>query len=144
VPVCVRRDRSGETDRLLVDDQNDFAVAERHKLESINIFTDDGLINENGGPYAGKKRFDVRYQLAEDLKKLGLFVDKKDNPMVVPICHRSKDVIEPMLKPQWWMKMRAMADEAVKALDAKQFKIKPELSDRDFRKWMENVNDWCM
>ncbi|CAK7245457.1 MAG: valine--tRNA ligase [Sporothrix thermara] len=125
-------------------DPNDFAIGERHKLEFINILTDDGLINENGGPYAGQKRFDVRYAVAEDLKKLGLYVDKKDNPMVVPLSERSKDIVEPRLKPQWWMRMGEMAQMAVQALDDKQFKIKPESADRSFRHWMSNVNDWCI
>jgi len=113
-------------------------------LEFINILTDDGLINENGGPYTGQKRFDVRYKLAEDLKQLGLFVEKKDNPMTVPISERTKDIIEPRLKPQWWVKMRAMADEAVKALDEGQFKIKPETAEKSFRRWMLDINDWCI
>ncbi|ERS99820.1 valine-tRNA ligase [Sporothrix schenckii ATCC 58251] len=125
-------------------DANDFAIGERHKLEFINILTDDGLINENGGPYAGQKRFDVRYAVAEDLKKLGLYVDKKDNPMVVPLSERSKDVVEPRLKPQWWMRMGEMAQMAVQALDDKQFKIKPESADRSFRHWMANITDWCI
>jgi valyl-tRNA synthetase len=125
-------------------DQNDFALGTRHNLEFINIFTDDGLINENGGPYQGQKRFDVRYKIADDLKQLGLYVDKKDNPMVVPTSERSKDIIEPMLKPQWWVKMRGMADEALKALEEKRYKIKPEVSEKTFRRWLMEMNDWCI
>ncbi len=85
-----------------------------HKLEFINILTDDGLINENGGPYQGQKRFDVRYTIQEDLKKLGLYVDKKDNPMTVPLSERSKDIVEPVMKPQWWVKMSELAGDAVR------------------------------
>ncbi|EPE06340.1 valyl-trna synthetase [Ophiostoma piceae UAMH 11346] len=125
-------------------DPNDFAIGERHKLEFINILTDDGLINEFGGPYAGQKRFDVRYTIAEDLKKLGLYVDKKDNPMVVPLSERSKDIVEPRLKPQWWMRMGEMAQMAVDELDKGNFKIKPESADRSFRHWMANITDWCI
>lgn len=135
---------SGAVKMTPAHDPNDFAVGERHKLEFINILTDDGLLNENAGPYAGQKRFDVRYTLVEDLKKLGLYVDKKDNPMTVPICERSKDIIEPMLKPQWWVKMKDMADESIKALDEGLFKIKPEVGERQFRRWMGEIHDWCI
>lgn len=95
-------------------DPNDFKLGMTHNLEFINIFTDDGLINENGGPYQGQKRFDVRYSIQEDLKKLGLYVGKKDNPMTVPRSERTKDVVEPMMKPQWWVKMADLAEPAVR------------------------------
>lgn len=125
-------------------DPNDFALGQRHNLEFINILTDDGKMNENAGPYAGQKRFDVRYTIQEDLKKAGLYVDKKDNPMTVPLCEKSKDVIEPMLKPQWWMKMREMADEAIKVVKSGEIKIKPESAEKSYLRWMENINDWCL
>lgn len=95
-------------------DPNDFNLGMAHKLEFINILTDDGLINENGGPYQGQKRFDVRCSIQEDLKKLGLYVDKKDNPMTVPLSERTKDVVEPIMKPQWWVKMSCLAEHAVR------------------------------
>ncbi|TAQ85759.1 hypothetical protein B7494_g5902 [Chlorociboria aeruginascens] len=101
-------------------------------------------MNENTGPYKGQKRFDVRYTIQEDLKKLGLFVDKKDNPMTVPLCEKSKDVIEPLLKPQWWMKMREMADEAIRVVKSGEIKIRPESAEKSYLRWMENINDWCL
>lgn len=65
----------------------------------INIFNDDGTINENGGQYKGMKRFDVRKKMEEDMKNLGLFVEKKKHAMSLAFCSRSKDVVEPMLRP---------------------------------------------
>lgn len=125
-------------------DHNDFVLGQRHNLEFINIFTDDGLMNENAGPYKGQKRFDVRYTIQEDLKKAGLYVDKKDNPMKVPLCDKSKDVIEPIMKPQWWMRMRSLADAAVEAVKNGEIKIRPESSEKSFYRWMEDINDWCI
>ena len=125
-------------------DPNDFGLGQRHKLNFINILTDDGVMNENAGPYKGQKRFDVRYAIQDDLKKLGLYVDKKDNPMKVPLCDKSKDVIEPMMKPQWWMRMREMADEALKVVRDGQVKIKPESAEKSYYRWLEDVNDWCI
>lgn len=125
-------------------DANDFALGQRHKLQFINILTDDGKMNENAGSYVGQKRFDVRYTIQDDLKKAGLFVDKKDNPMIVPLCNKSKDVIEPIMKPQWWMSMKDMAAEALKVVTSGEIKILPESAEKSYIRWMSNVNDWCL
>ncbi|WYZ41975.1 hypothetical protein EsH8_V_000870 [Colletotrichum jinshuiense] len=125
-------------------DANDFNLGVAHKLEFINILTDDGLINENGGPYQGQKRFDVRHAIQEDLKKLSLYVDKKDNPMTVPLSERSKDVVEPIMKPQWWVKMSGLAEDAIKAVQDGQIRIKPESAEKSYLNWMANINDWCI
>lgn len=102
-------------------DPNDFKLGLTHNLEFINILTDDGLINENGGPYQGQKRFDVRYSIQEDLKKLGLYVDKKDNPMTVPLSERTMDVVEPIMKPQWWVNMADLTEPAVRPTSYRPF-----------------------
>ncbi|RDL36863.1 Valyl-tRNA synthetase-like protein [Venustampulla echinocandica] len=125
-------------------DPNDFALGQRHKLEFINILTDDGNMNENAGPYVGQKRFDVRYTIQDDLKKAGLYVDKKDNPMTVPLCLKSNDVIEPIMKPQWWMSMKDMAADALKVVTSGEIKILPESAEKSYIRWMSNVNDWCL
>jgi valyl-tRNA synthetase len=125
-------------------DPNDFALGQRHNLEFINILNDNGTMNANTGVYQGQKRFDVRYTIQDDLKKARLFVDKKDNPMKVPLCEKSKDVIEPLMKPQWWMKMRDLADEAIKVVKSGEIKIKPESAEKSYYKWMEDINDWCL
>lgn len=125
-------------------DTNDFALGQRHKLEFINILTDDGLMNENTGPYKGQKRFDVRYSIQDALKEKGLYVDKKDNAMKVPMCSKSKDVIEPIMKPQWWVKTTDMAAEAVKVVKNGEIKIRPESAEKAYYRWMEDTQDWCI
>lgn len=125
-------------------DPNDFKLGQKHKLEFINILTDDGKMNGNTGEYAGMKRFDVRYKIQDDLKAKGLYVGKKDNPMTVPLCEKSKDVIEPLMKPQWWMKMEHMAADALKVVTSGEIKILPESAEKSYIRWMSNVNDWCL
>jgi valyl-tRNA synthetase len=125
-------------------DPNDFKLGQKHKLEFINILTDDGKMNGNTGEYAGMKRFDVRYKIQDDLKAKGLYVGKKDNPMTVPLCEKSKDIIEPLMKPQWWMKMEHMAAEALKVVTSGEIKILPESAEKNYIRWMSNVNDWCL
>jgi valyl-tRNA synthetase len=125
-------------------DANDFNLGKRHNLEFINILNDDGTLNSNAGPYNGQKRFDVRYSVVADLKAKGLYVKTEDNPMVVPLCQKSRDVIEPLLKPQWWMRMRDLADEAIKAVKDGKIKIKPQTSEKEYFRWLEGIQDWCL
>ncbi|KAI8632111.1 tRNA synthetases class I-domain-containing protein [Xylariaceae sp. FL1651] len=113
-------------------------------VKFINILTDDGVMNENAGPYKGQKRFDVRYTIENDLKQKGLWVDKKDNPMKVPLCDKSKDIIEPILKPQWWMRMKELAAPAIDVVKNGKIKILPESAERSYYRWMEDINDWCL
>ncbi|GAM82697.1 hypothetical protein ANO11243_006800 [Dothideomycetidae sp. 11243] len=125
-------------------DANDFNLGKKHNLEFINIMNDDGTMNANAGKFAGQKRFEVRYTVVEELTKLGLFVKKENNPMKIPLCSKSKDVIEPLMKPQWWMRMREMADEAIKVVREGEIKIRPEGAERNYYHWMNNITDWCL
>ena len=85
-------------------DPNDYEVGKRHGLEFINILNDDGTFNSNAGErFVGVKRFHARVQVVQALKDAGLYVETKDNPMQIPICSKSGDVIEPVLKAQWWV-----------------------------------------
>lgn len=126
-------------------DQNDYNTGKRHNLEFINIFTDDGLLNKNCGPeWEGMKRFDARKKVIEKLKELDLYIGQEDNEMTIPLCSRSGDVIEPLLKPQWWVSQKAMAEEALKAVKTGQIKIAPKSSEAEYFHWMENIQDWCI
>lgn len=125
-------------------DPNDFNLGQKHGLEFINILTDDGLMNENTGPYKGQKRFDVRYSIQDALKQKDLYVDKKDNPMKVPMCERSKDVIEPLMKPQWWVRVKDLTGPAIEAVKDGRIKIRPESTEKQYFRWLENLNDWCI
>lgn len=125
-------------------DPNDFARGKKHNLEFINIFNDDGTLNENAGSFAGMKRFDARYKVIDALKQKGLYVKWQNNPMKVPLCSKSKDVIEPILKPQWWMAMESLAKPAIEAVKDGRIKIKPESAEKNYFIWMENIQDWCL
>jgi len=80
-------------------DPNDYECGKRHNLEFINIFDDDGKINENGGPYKGLLRFDARVQVLKDLEARKLFKEKTPNKMKLAKCQRSGDIVEPMIRP---------------------------------------------
>lgn len=125
-------------------DAFDFEVGKRHGLEFINILNDDGTMNDKTGEYESLKRFDARLKVIEDLKAKGLYVRSEPNSMSLPICQKSNDVIEPRMKPQWWMSTRDMADKAVKVVKDGKIKIRPESAEEKYYHWMENIHDWCI
>ncbi|GME86089.1 unnamed protein product [[Candida] boidinii] len=125
-------------------DYNDYNTGKRNGLEFINIFTDDGKLNENCGEYEGTRRFDARSLVIEKLKELDLFVGQEDNEMTLPICSRSGDVIEPYLKPQWWVSQKKMAEVAIDAVRNGDIKITPKASEAEYFRWLENIQDWCI
>lgn len=125
-------------------DHNDYDVGKRHDLPIINILTDDGLINDEGGQFSGMKRFEARKAVLEALKGKNLYRGTAENPMVVPICTRSKDVVEPLLKVQWYVNCDGMAAKAVEAVKEGNLKIYPEIHVKIWNHWLENIRDWCI
>ncbi|RMD42617.1 hypothetical protein DV735_g2502, partial [Chaetothyriales sp. CBS 134920] len=126
-------------------DPSDFIKGKRHNLEFINILNDDGTLNKNAGSlFEGQKRFDARYGVISALKELGLYTKQEDNPMTIPLCNKTKDIVEPVLKPQWWMHMTELAEAADKAVSDGRILIKPETEARRFHHWMTNIQDWCL
>ncbi|XP_067865559.1 valine--tRNA ligase [Heterodontus francisci] len=125
-------------------DQNDYEVGLRHNLEFINIMDDNGYLINVPEPFLGMKRFDARKAVLEALKQKGLFREVKDNPMVVPVCSRSKDIVEPLLKPQWYVRCKEMAKMAADVVRNGDLKIIPETHLKTWFNWMDNIRDWCI
>lgn len=125
-------------------DPNDYEVGKRHNLPFITIFSDDGIIIGDYGEFTGMKRFDCRVEILKKLKELNLYKETKDNAMVVPICSRSKDVVEPLIKPQWYVKCDDMAASAMEAVRTNELKIVPETHKKTWFHWMEGIRDWCV
>ena len=125
-------------------DPNDFECGVRNNLEFISLMNDDGTYNENAGEFKGMKRFHVRNAVLKALKERGLYVESKDNEMQIPICSRSGDVVEQVLKPQWWVSCKPMAEEALRRTEAGELEIRPKTSAADWVRWMENMQDWCI
>lgn len=125
-------------------DFNDFKCGAKNNLEMINILNNDGTINDNGGPYKGMKRFDVRNQILKDLELKGLLRGKLNNPMRLGFCHRSKDVVEPLLRPQWYVKCEPIQQRMLEVVRNKELVIVPNNYEVDWFKWIENIKDWCI
>lgn len=125
-------------------DPNDFEVGKRHNLPEINIMNDDATINELGGKYAGMDRYEARKAMVADLESMGLLVKVEPHSHNVGTHDRCKTTVEPMIKPQWFVKMGDMAKEAIRALKDKELEFVPERFDKTYLHWLENIRDWCI
>jgi valyl-tRNA synthetase len=125
-------------------DPNDFALAERHHLPSINIMDDTGHINAEGGAYAGLDRYAARKKIVADLEEQGLLVGIKDHVNNIGHCDRCKTVVEPRLSTQWFIKIQPLADKAKEAVREKHIRFTPEMYEKTYFEWMENIHDWCI
>lgn len=125
-------------------DPTDYDVGKRHNLPMLVIFDDDGVIVGDCAQFVGMKRFDARRAVLEALQTADLYRGTVDNPMAVPICSRSKDVVEPMLKPQWYVRCDQMAADAAEAVRAGRLQIIPEVQQKTWFNWMDNIRDWCI
>ncbi|XP_015600775.1 valine--tRNA ligase isoform X2 [Cephus cinctus] len=125
-------------------DPNDYEVGKRHDLPFITIFDEDGNIIGDYGKFTGMKRFHARKAILEELTAKNLYIKTKDNPMVVPMCSRSKDVVEPLIKSQWYIKSDEMAANAIKVVKNNELKIIPDQHKKTWFHWMEGIRDWCV
>ncbi len=125
-------------------DPNDFEVGKRHNLEEINIMNDDATINAMGGKYAGMDRYEARKAMVADLEEMGLLVKVVPHSHNVGTHDRCKTTVEPLIKPQWFVKMEEMAKPALEAVKKGELKLIPERMNKNYYNWLENIRDWCV
>ncbi len=125
-------------------DFNDFEIGKRHDLEFINVLDESGMINENGGSYAGLERNAARSQVVADLKSQGLLEKVDAYTNAVGECYRCRTTIEPYMSKQWYVAVKSLAAEAIKAVDTGQTKIVPQQWEKTYYEWMNNIQDWCV
>lgn len=126
-------------------DPNDFEVGNRHNLERILVMNEDGTMNEKAGKYQGLDRFECRKQIVKDLQEQGVLFKIEDHLHSVGHSERSGAVVEPYLSTQWFVKMKPLAEEAIK-LQSKENKVNfvPDRFEKTYLHWMENIRDWCI
>ena len=124
-------------------DPNDFEVGRRHNLEEICIMNDDATISVPG-KYFGMDRYEARKAMVEDLKEQGLLVKVVPHSHNVGIHDRCKTTVEPMVKPQWFVKMDEMAKPAIEAIKTGELKFVPESFGKTYLHWLEGIRDWCI
>ncbi len=125
-------------------DPNDFEVGKRHNLEEMNVMNDDATMNNKCGKYAGMDRYEARKALIADLDAAGYLVKVEDHAHNVGTHDRCGTVVEPLIKPQWFVKMEELAKPAIEALAKEDLKFVPERFDKTYLHWLENIRDWCV
>jgi valyl-tRNA synthetase len=126
-------------------DPNDFEVGQRHGLEVVKVIGDDGVMTENAGSaYAGLDRFVCRQKITEDLKVLGLLEKAEPYTHNVGECYRCHTAVEPLVSRQWFLKMKPLAEPAIKFVKNKKIEFVPRKYEKTYLNWMNNIKDWCV
>lgn len=125
-------------------DTNDYDLGKKHNLETIDIFNDNGTLNENGLHYEGIDRFEVRKAIEKELNDKGYLVDTEDYINKVGYSERTNAVIEPKLSLQWFVDMKELSAPALEHVMNGDIQFHPEKFKNTYRHWMENVKDWCI
>ncbi|ASQ29472.1 valine--tRNA ligase [Borrelia miyamotoi] len=126
-------------------DPNDFEIAKRHDIPKINILTRDAKLNENVPiDYQGLNVITARSKIERDLKEKGLLIGVKSHKHQIGHCHRSGEIIEPYLSNQWFVRMRPLAANALKALMNGEIRFFPKKWENTYKHWLLNIRDWCI
>ncbi len=125
-------------------DVNDYMLGEKYNLEVLDIFNDDGTLNQYGLQYAGMDRFAVRKQIEKDLEAAGLMEKVEAYTNKVGFSERTDVPIEPKLSMQWFLKMEQLAKPALDAVEDDTIKFYPEKFKNTYRHWMTTIKDWCI
>ncbi len=125
-------------------DPNDFEVGLRHNLEVIRVLDDNGVVNSYGGKYEGMDRYEARKAIVADLEEQGYLVKIEDHAHNVGTCYRCHNDVEPIISAQWFVKMKPLAEEAVRCVNEGETKFVPERFTKNYMNWMNNIRDWCI
>jgi len=125
-------------------DINDYALGQKHNLEIIDVFNDDGTLSSDAQIYVGMDRFDVRKKIAKELEEKEFLLKTEEYTSEVGFSERTDVVVEPRLSLQWWLSMKDIADPALKTVMEDEIKFYPNKFKNVYRHWMENIKDWCI
>ena len=125
-------------------DPNDFELGLRHGLEVIRVIDDGGIMNENAGKYAGMTRLECRAAVVRDLEEQGYLEKIEPYAHNVGECYRCGETVEAIVSKQWFVKMKPLAEPAIKAVRSKKVEFIPKRFEKTYFNWMENIKDWCI
>jgi valyl-tRNA synthetase len=125
-------------------DPNDFEAGKRHNLPSIQVIGLDARMTEAAGRFAGLDRFEARRQVVAALEQLGRIEKVEPYTLSAGACHRCKTVVEPLVSKQWWMRMKPLAEPAIKAVEDGRITFVPPNWAKTYFEWMYNIRDWCI
>jgi valyl-tRNA synthetase len=123
-------------------DPNDFEAGRRHDLPQIEVMDEHAHMNANAGPYAGLERFVARERIVADLEEQGFLVSAKDYVVPLGKCDRCGTVVEPRISEQWFVKIKPLAEPAIRVVESGEVTIVPENHKQVYLNWMNNIRDW--
>jgi valyl-tRNA synthetase len=125
-------------------DPNDFEAGKRHDLPRIKVIDETGHMTKEAGRYAGLDRFEARRQVVAHLEQLGLIDKIEDYQVNLGRCERTKDIVEPLISMQWFVKTKPLAEEAIRVVDSGEIVFIPDNWTKVYHEWMDNIRDWCI
>ncbi len=125
-------------------DPTDFEIGQRHRLPAILVIGLDGRMNENAGRYQGMLVADARKAFVEELASRGQLVKQEPHPHQVGHCDRCKEIVEPLITEQWYVRIAPLAERALRVVRDGEIRIIPERFEKNYANWMENIRDWCI
>ncbi len=125
-------------------DPNDFEAGKRHDLPRIKVIDESGHMTKDAGRYAGLDRFEARRQVVANLEQLGLIDKIEDYQVNLGRCERTKDIVEPLISMQWFVKTKPLAEKAIRVVDSGEVVFIPDNWTRVYHEWMDNIRDWCI
>jgi len=125
-------------------DMNDNQLGQKHGLEVIDIFNDDGTLNKDAQIYIGSDRFEARKKITAELLEKGFLIKTEDYTSEVGYSERTDAVVEPRLSLQWWVSMKELSKPALDAVMNDEINFHPAKFKNLYRHWMENIKDWCI
>jgi valyl-tRNA synthetase len=125
-------------------DPNDFEAGKRHDLPRIKVIDETGHMTKEAGRYAGLDRFEARRQVVAHLEQLGLIDKIEDYQVNLGRCERTKDIVEPLISMQWFIKTKPLAEEAIRVVDSGEIVFIPDNWTKVYHEWMDNIRDWCI
>ncbi len=125
-------------------DPVDFLLAAKHGLESINILNPDGTLNQAAGPFEGMDRFEARKKIIAELEDRRLLLETKEHAHAVGHCYRCQTMVEPYLSPQWFVRMKPLAQKAIAAVREGKTNFTPKRWTKVYLEWMTHIKDWCV
>ncbi len=125
-------------------DMNDNQLGQKHNLEVVDIFNEDGTLNAEAQIYIGEDRFAARKKIAIELEEKGFLLKTEDYTSEVGYSERTNEVVEPRLSLQWWVDMKKISGPALTSVNDDEIKFYPAKFKNLYRHWMENIKDWCI
>ncbi len=125
-------------------DLNDFEIGLAHELEMVKVIDEDGKMGKEAGPYQGLDRFECREKIVGDFKRDGILLKEEDYRHNVGHCYRCKTIVEPTVSKQWFVRTKPLAEVASQAVKTGRTKIIPQVWEKTYFEWMNNIRDWCI